>query len=221
DRVVRLEAARVLAPLLRQQLPDQFRDQLQQAVEEYAQAQYVTADRPESQLNLGLIAVAVGDAPQAEQAYRAALRLDPGFAPAYANLADLYRQQGQDAQGEVLLRAGMAAARDNPDLPHALGLLLVREKRLTEALPYLRQAAESAADRPRYAYVYALALQGAGNPAEALAVLGRANQRHPGDRDILQALVSLHRELGQTEQAERFAQELATRYPQEAAQQLQ
>ncbi|MEJ2575707.1 MAG: multiheme c-type cytochrome, partial [Gammaproteobacteria bacterium] len=56
DRAVRLDAALVLAPLLRQQLPDRYRDQLRRAVEEYAQAQYATAERPESHLNLGVIA---------------------------------------------------------------------------------------------------------------------------------------------------------------------
>ena len=61
---------------------------------------------PESHLNLGLIAVAVGDVQQAEQAYKTALRLDARFSPAYVNLADLYRQQGRDQDGERVLRCG-------------------------------------------------------------------------------------------------------------------
>lgn len=95
---------------------------------------------PEAHLNLGLIALAKGEAPKAEQAYRTALRLDPAFAPAYVNLADLFRPQDRDTEGEQSLRSGIAAAPDDADLPHALGLLLVRQKRLGEALPYLQLA---------------------------------------------------------------------------------
>ncbi|MEJ2577241.1 MAG: hypothetical protein P8106_11355, partial [Gammaproteobacteria bacterium] len=95
-------------------------------------------------------------------------------------------------------------------------LLLVRDQRLEQAVPYLRRAADLAVDQPRYAYVYALALQGSGDSEQALAVLGQANRRSPGDRDILQALVDLHREQGDAERAQYFARELARRYPQAA-----
>jgi len=216
DRTVRLEAARVLASLLRQQLPARFREQLAHAVEEYRRAQDVNAERPESHLNLGLIAIALGEPEKAEQAYRTALRLDPAFGPGYVNLADLYRQQGRDAEGEVVLRAGVEAVGDDADLAHALGLLLVRQQRLPEALPFLRQASLLAQDRPRYAYVYALALQGAGETQLALEILAQADQRHPGNREILQALVTGHMDQGNQAQAEHFAKALAKYFPQEA-----
>jgi Tfp pilus assembly protein PilF len=217
DRSVRLEAARLLAPLLRQRLPDKFRVQLVKAVEEYAQAQQVNADRAESHLNLGLIAVAVGDAPQAEKAYRIALRLDPTFTPGYVNLADLYRQQGNDDAGESLLRAGIDAVPGDSGMRHALGLLLVRQKRLNEALPFLREAATLAEDQPRYAYVYALGLQGVGEVPQAIAVLEQANRRHPGNREILEALVGMHRARGEAAQAQRYIEELEERFSQPSA----
>lgn len=193
-RAVRLEAARLLAPLLQQQLPDRFRAQLTRAVEEYAQSQYANAERPEAHLNLGLVALSVGDAPQARESYRTAIRLDPAFAPAYANLADLYRLQGRDADGEALLRAGLEATDRDPSLAHALGLLLVREGRLEEATGFLREAAETAIEQPRYALVYGLALEKAGRTAEAVEVLGRARARHPRDRDLRLALDDLRRD---------------------------
>jgi len=216
DRTVRLEATHLLASLMRQRLPDKFREQLTRAVEEYALSQQVNADRPESHLNLGLIAVAVGDAPQAERAYRTALRLDPGFAPAYVNLADLYRQQRRDRDGEKVLRSGIDASADDAGLRHALGLLLVREKRLGEALPYLRQAAESTPQQARYAYVYALALQGTGEVTRAIGVLEQAADRHPADRGILVALATQYRDLGDLPKATAYADRLVEHYPDDA-----
>jgi tetratricopeptide (TPR) repeat protein len=216
DRAVRLEAARLLASLMRQRLPEKFREQLARAIEEYAQSQYVNADRPESHLNLGLIAVAVGDVQQAEQAYKTALRLDSRFSPAYVNLADLYRQQQRDQDGERILRSGIEADADNADLQYALGLLLVREKRLSESLPYLRRAAESSPELARYAYVYALALQGAGDVTQAIGILEQTADRHPANRDILVALATLHRDRGDLPAATRYADQLLKHYPDDA-----
>ena len=216
DRAVRLEAARLLAPLMRQRLPEKFREQLTRAIEEYAQSQYVNADRPESHLNLGLIAAAVGDIPQAEQSYRTVLKLDPTFAPGYVNLADLYRQQQREEEGERILRMGIDAVTEDADLQHALGLLLVRQQRLDDALPYLREAAEQAPAVSRYAYVYALALQGAGDTTQALSVLEAAYQRTPANRDILVALVTVNRDQGDLDRAKGYADELLRRFPDDA-----
>ena len=213
DRAVRLEAARLLAPLMRQRLPDRFREQLARVIEDYAQSQYVNAERPESHLNLGLIAVAVGDAAQAEQAYLQALKLEPGFAPGYVNLADLYRQQQRDADGERVLRSGIDAVGEDADLRHALGLSLIRQKRLDDALPYLREAAQRSPEVARYAYVYALALQGAGDTGGALAVLEETNRRVPANRDILVALVTIYRDQADLARARAFADEMLERFP--------
>lgn len=189
--LVRIEAARVLAPVLRQQVPERFRELLTRRIEEYAQTLSVTAERPESHLNLGLVASAVGDAAQAEQSYQTALRLQPDFAPAYANLADLYRALGRDDDGEAHLRAGIAAAPDSAALSYALGLLLIREQRLPEALPQLARAVALAPSEPRYPFVQALALEQAGETDQAREVLREAVQHHPNDADIRAALERL------------------------------
>jgi Tfp pilus assembly protein PilF len=62
-----------------------------------------------------------------------------------------------------------------------------------------------------------LGLQGAGDVPQALEVLARANERHPGNREVLAALVSMHRTQGNTEQAQRFAEELQRYFPQTSA----
>jgi tetratricopeptide (TPR) repeat protein len=213
SRRVRLEAARVLAPLMRQGLPPAYREQLQTALGEYVRSQQVNADRAEAQLNLGLIQAVQGQGAPAEAAYRKAIALEPGFVPAYVNLADLYRQLGREAEGERLLRQGMELAPQAPSLPHALGLLLVREKRVDEALAPLARAAELAPDQPRYAYVQALALQGLERPEQALAVLASALERHPRDHDLLLAAATMSRDQGDSAAARAYAERLFHAHP--------
>lgn len=202
---VRTEAARTLAPLVRFTLTEAEKNRLEAGLSAYRASQLVNAERPESHLNLGLLETARQNSTAAEQAYRTALRLDPHFGPAYVNLADLDRAWGRDAEGEQVLREGLAALPDDASLHHALGLLLIRKQDLLGAVASLARAAQLAPDNPRYAYAQALAVQRAGDLPQALALLDAAHQRHPADRDILAALVSFNRESGNQEAALEYA----------------
>jgi predicted CXXCH cytochrome family protein len=220
-RVVRVDAARVLAPLMRYQLPDEVRARIAAGLDAYARAQLATAERPESHLNIGLVEMEQGKAAAAQRSYRTALRLDPAFAPAYVNLADLYRALGSDREGEEVLRQGIDEAPDDADLHQALGLLLVRAGRLPDAVPELARAAALAPERPRYAYVHAIAVNETGDTAGAVAILEAALDRHPDDRDLLLALTTVNRDAGRKDAAFAYAQRLAERDPADAeAQQL-
>ena len=212
-RMVRLEAARTLAALMRYELPDAERARLDTALDAYRESQLVNAELPESHLNIGLVEMAQGKVAMARKAYHTALRLDPGFVPAYVNLADLYRALGSDAEGEVTLRGGLEVAPQSGDLHHALGLLYIRGKRLDEALAALGRAADLVPENPRYAYVYALALKKTGDVRVALQVLADAYGRHPADRNILMALTTINRDAGSRTDALNYALALRRRYP--------
>ena len=150
-RVVRMDAASVLAPAPRDRFTAAERDAFERAVDEYRASQAFNADQPWAHVNLGVLASDLGDVAGAEAAYRAALRADSGFVPAYVNLADLYRALGRDAEGEPLLRRAVAIAPAAAPAHYALGLLLVRQGRLSEALVDLRRAAELQPDDSRFA----------------------------------------------------------------------
>jgi tetratricopeptide (TPR) repeat protein len=213
SRLVRLEAARVLAPVMRQGMGGQLRERLSDALGEYAASQTVNADRPEAHLNLALVAAAAGEPRVAEQAYRTALGLDPRFTPARANLADLYRAQDKGQEAETTLREGLALDPDSADLRHALGLAEVRAGRMDEALAELKTAFELAPEDTRYAYVYAVALEGAGRTAEAMPVLEAGLVREPGNTEILAALAQYSIALGRHEEAGAWVERLAVLAP--------
>lgn len=145
---------------------------------------------------------------EAEAEYRAALKLSPQYATAAVYLADLYRQRGQDPEGEIALREALVASPREAALYHALGLTLTRLKRPEDALKELRQARELEPDHQRYSYVYAIALHSGGHRDEAITQLKDALTRHPRDRDILQALISFSRIAGDATAALGYAEQL-------------
>ena len=65
-------------------------------------------------------------------------------------------------EAEQLLREGLGVLPDEALLNHVLGLALVRQQRISEAIDYLGRAANSAEATPRYALVYVVALKSAG-----------------------------------------------------------
>jgi Flp pilus assembly protein TadD len=209
-RTVRLEAVGQLATTAGPPSEPQARTVFDRAAEEFRQSQAANAERPEAQVTLGAFEARVGRVDVAEAAYRTAIALQPQFSPAYVNLADLLRAIGRDAEGEQLLRDGLGVVPPigRPALQHALGLLLVRAERYGEAMVWLRLATEGDADNARYAFVYGVALHDTGQPVEARRALEAAARRHPGDVDILSALVAFSREAGDAVAAQRWASAL-------------
>ncbi len=212
-RGVRIEAARLLAPLATSAVPAEQRAAIARGVGEYVEAQRLNADRPEARVSLGALYAEGGRYAAAEAEYEKGIELGPWFTPAYVNLADLYRVQQRDGDGERLLRRGLARMPADAALHHALGLLLVREKKLQAAIDELRQAARLRPEEARYSYVLGIALNSAGNSGEALEVLRAAHERRPADVELLRALATISRDHGDTAEAQKYARELAALAP--------
>jgi len=205
---VRIEAASLLAAVPPDRVPPADRERLSRAVDDYVAAQRLNADRPESRVNLGNLYAQRGRPAEAEAEYLAARKLDPSFTPATVYLAQLYAGRGRDAEGERLLRDDLRRRPEDAELHLALGLNLVRQQRSSEALGEIERAAELDPDNAGYAYVHAVALNGAGRVDEALAVLEASHALHPANRDTLLALVTINRDAGRTADALAWAERL-------------
>ncbi|MFQ3324431.1 MAG: putative CXXCH cytochrome family protein [Pseudomonadales bacterium] len=213
SKAVRLEVARLLASMPQENLPPQVIGMVNEAFDEYIAAQMVNADMPGAQLNLGVFYSARGQFTDAEVAYKHALRLAPKFVPALLNLADFYRSQNRDWQAKPLLEQAIAVAPDQAPSHHSLGLLLVRQKQLTDALVSLKTASELAPETIRYAYVYAVALDSAGQTQQAVDQLLKALKWAPQDYQLLSGLVYYYQKLGHTQAADQFKAQLDRLYP--------
>ncbi len=205
---IRAEASRLHVGVAFQSSAQQ--SAFEQAWREYVAIQEYNADRADARTNLGLFYAARGDLSRAEAEMRAAIRLDPFFPPAYANLADVFRALGpaRDADAEQTLRAGLSRAPSNAALRHALGLALVRLNRKSEALVEFRRASQLEPGNTRFGYVFAVALNSAGQIKESIAELDRVLALDPGDRDVLSALVAYHQAQGQTALAKKYEVQL-------------
>jgi tetratricopeptide (TPR) repeat protein len=211
-RIVRMEAASMLADAMAGASATQ-RAAFDRAAVDYESAQRFNADRPESRAALGNFYARLGRVDDAEAELRAALALDPKFAPGYANLADLLRTQQHEAQAEQVLRDGLRQAPGAAGLHYALGLTLVRLGRHADALSELQRAAKLAPDDARFAYVYAVGLNGAGKTAAALAEIDLALAREPDNRDLLNAAITFRRDSGDLAGARQYTERMLERYP--------
>jgi tetratricopeptide (TPR) repeat protein len=201
---LRIAAAESLLPA-RAALSPRRQADLDAALTELESVQRFSADRPEGLVARASLELALGRRAAAESTLRLAIERHRAFTPAYANLADLYRELGREVDAEETLRQGLAIAPSDAGLTHALGLALVRAGRPDEALPLLERARELAPDEPRYAYVHGIALNSlAGTPA-ALEALARTQARFPGHAETLVALATISRDAGNVEDARRYA----------------
>jgi predicted CXXCH cytochrome family protein len=212
-RGVRIEAARILADVPETQFPSERLKARASALQEYRDYLALNADWPSENVNLGNLELRQRQPNTAIAAYQRALRLDPKFAGAYVNLADAYRQLGQDSEGEKYLRQGLSLLPNAADLHHALGLTLIRKADQTSALTELAEAAKLAPDNARYAYVYAIALNSAGKAKQAITVLKDTDVHHPFNMEILNALISMHLEKDDSKTALAYAKKAAEAMP--------
>ncbi|CAA0114573.1 TPR repeat-containing protein YrrB [Halioglobus japonicus] len=205
---VRMEVASSLAGVPLDQVPPEQAAKLSALFDEYVSVLSQDADMPGVQLQLGIFFVTRGDLQAAEAAYREALYLNRQMIPAYLNLADLLRAQGKDDEARKLLLQALEVAPENGNTLHALGLLETRSGEAEAALQYLQQAAELETQGTRHRFVYGIALHDLGQPANAIVQLQALLRSVPQSEEVLLALTNYCAELGQRDNALRYAKTL-------------
>ncbi|WP_050799181.1 multiheme c-type cytochrome [Vibrio ichthyoenteri] len=141
------------------EMSQEQKSKMAQPLEAYMQIQRFNSDRGFGRTNLANVYRDLGEFDQAIEWYQGAIAIEPYYENSYANLADLYRVQGQEQRALETLFKGITAQPKSSALPYSAGLTLLRLGKSEQASQYLKQAAERAMNNAQYWYVYGLAME--------------------------------------------------------------
>ncbi|MEJ2070531.1 MAG: tetratricopeptide repeat protein [Syntrophobacterales bacterium] len=169
-----------------------------------------TASRlqPESVLplvNVSMVHARLRQSDLAETALRQALKIDPTNATANFNLGLLLAEQGKLPEAEAALRTALKSDPQFPEAAYNLGVLLAKD-RLSEALPWIRQAHELRPQVPKYAFSLAFYLKQQGDNQGAIEVLNQQVKRKETSPDIYFLLGQLYENENKPETAKKVYQ---------------
>jgi len=216
SRSVRFQLAETLADLF-PQLNAEQQATLLPVIKEYRASLEVSADSPATQGAIAQLELNLGNLEAAEKAYLQALRIEPNYVPVLLNLADFYRSTNREAEAEKLLQRALSVAPDSGAAQHSYGLLLIRKGDYKAALPHLKLAVEQTDAQPRYAYVYAVALDELGQTKTAAKALVSATKRWPNQYDLLMTLVFYLEKMGNTSSIYQYISQLTAIAPADPA----
>jgi len=208
-RAIRQNAAWGLRGLPREGLSPDEAAALQKASGELVAALSYRADSAESRFTLGSFYEARGDTASAIAAYEGALRITPAAIPPRYRLAVLLADGGNLTRAAEELRTLLQYDAEFAPAHFALGLLYGEQGDWREALRSLTECLKFDPYYPDALHNLSHAYLALEEPDLAKAVL-EAALTHPSARaEALRTLVSVNRELGDADAAERWAKQAA------------
>jgi Flp pilus assembly protein TadD len=173
----------------------------------FSHAIEVTRDNPVAHAGLARALMDEGRYAEAVDHLREVVRISPGYGDgaALVELADCLRRTGRSEEADRLL----ASSAGSPEAAGEIGLALVRQGRVADAVPFLEAAAGGSGGTPEAHYDLAVALGRLGRKEEALPHFREALRIPPENAEAINKLgVSLLR-LGRDGEAEaRFREAL-------------
>lgn len=157
------------------------------------------------------------DVPRARESFGEALKLDPAFFPAAANLAQLDVQEKRPADARARFEAVLQADPDHLNAMLALAGLSLREQDDKAYAGWLEKAAAAHPDAVPPRVALARHLLARGDKAKALAVAREAVNAHPDNPEALDLLGAVQLALGDTANALGAYRKLAERAPSDSA----
>jgi Tfp pilus assembly protein PilF len=208
-KIVRMEAARQLSIFPLGEVDQHTKEKLEKAFDEYEQILLFTAERPESQLSLGVFYTNRKMMGKAEKAYIEAIDLQPQFVPTYINYSNFLMDQGKNTEAFDILKKGIKAVPNIAMLHHALGLWYVRNKQADKGSESLKKAMLFDENNARFTYVYAVSI-GESDPKKAIEILEKAYVKHDGDLQIISGLAYYYKQIGNMQKSEVYEKKLRT-----------
>lgn len=162
---------RFVEALVNQGLVELQRGNFERARELFTRARRLNADVAQPHHALGILAERQARPDEASRHYYDALAVDPGFAPARANLARLLFDARMFEEALVQFKRLSEVAPDLPEAAQGLAETLLRLGRVDEAEAVTRQASERFPDSAELTVLAARSLLRQGNVARAIELL--------------------------------------------------
>lgn len=212
-RAVRVAAVTALGNASTVDLLGDQRRNFDAAVEDLRAYVTTNADMAEAQNGWGLFLMGQGQAIEAESALRRAIKLDSSLGGAQANLAELYRETGQNEKSEDTYAEAIRISPEDPILRYGHALSLVRANDMKGAIEELEVSVRLAPGNAQYRTTLGIALDSASRTDEAFEVLGHALDNNSADANLLGAGIQYGLKLRRYPETLRFAEELARLQP--------
>jgi tetratricopeptide (TPR) repeat protein len=194
-RSIRVIAGELISPYDVNLFPGEDQENITNAVSEYIYNLRLNGDRPLALSRIGIWHMQHQRYDSAEYFFKKALKDYPLANIVYVNLAELERLKGNDHKAIDYIKEGLKKDPELDQLNHSMGLFHIRKKEYDSALIYLAKASENHAD-PHHTYVYAIALNSTNKSSNAIEVLKDGLSIHPYNVELLFALASIYRDMG-------------------------
>ncbi len=211
-RLVRVRAARSLAPYPRELLSAEDRERLDRALRELVVSLQSRLDDWASHFNLGSYYLDRGELDRAISAFAIASRLRPDVPMPYVNAAIAHARLGQNSQAEQVLRKALDVDPQSAAANFNLGLLKAEQDDLAEAEKRLREALKTDPDMAEAAYNLAVVIA-RDRLDEAVALCRRAAALRASEPKYAYTLGFYLNQSGKAEEARRVLQQLIARHP--------
>jgi putative PEP-CTERM system TPR-repeat lipoprotein len=197
---------------------DQIRNrQFDAALQSIATLEKKAPDSPQPWNFRGLVYLSQQDFPKARENFEKALKLDPAYLPATANLAELDLHDNKPEAAKARFESVLKADKSNLDAMLGLAGLANRAGNRAEQLAWLERAHKSAPQAPQPLVLLSNFYLNQGDYAKALVYAREANDAHPNDTAALGVLGDIQLASGEVDSALSTFRKLAELAPRSAA----
>lgn len=207
-KAVRLETARLLTAIPREQIDKPWHDLLDKVLAEYEATALYSADFAASRLNLGALHSYRNSYATAKEHLLKAIEIDRDVHSARLNLAVLYSREGNSKLAEQTLREAIALNNELADAHYSLGLLLSEQKQYGEAVFHLQKGADGMGVNSRAYYNLSQLLDFLRYSERAEKALQKCLELEPENMHYLQAMASFYVKNRDLEKAETIARQI-------------
>ncbi len=211
-RLVRVRAARALAPYPRDPLSPEDRTSLDTASRELEASFQSRPDDWSSYFNLGGYYLDRNEPERALASFEIAITLRPDVVMPYVNAAIAQARLGRNAEAEQSLRKALEIEPASAPANFNMGLIEAENQKFVEAETYLRAALKADPTMAEAAYNLGVLLA-RNRPEEAIVVCRKAAELQPENQKYIYTLAFYLNQAGKADEAIKLLEAFVVRHP--------